>query len=169
MKEELKLLNVSNLILSVSFFIVIYLIIYQLDGIVGEVLFWCMKRVLGQATFTPQLQTAWIKVYSRMLKTIVPVAVALELKTNQRAAKSGKPSQAHSVLSIRSEESLGSPRDGNHRSGFEFSTTNGDGCPYGGGSGTGNLNEDDDDHCASEKIRQKANETCPATPTFRHH
>ena len=38
-----------------------------------------MKRCLGSA-YTQAVHRAWVKVYSRMLRTIVPVAVTLELK-----------------------------------------------------------------------------------------
>ena len=46
----------------------------------GEVLFWCLKKCLGMKAYTPSVHHAWVKVYSRMLRTIIPVAVALELK-----------------------------------------------------------------------------------------
>ncbi len=46
----------------------------------GDVLFWVMQRVLGRDAYNLQLHLAWVKIYSRMLRTIVPVAVAMELK-----------------------------------------------------------------------------------------
>jgi hemoglobin-like flavoprotein len=49
-------------------------------GIVGEVLFWALKRVLGTEVFDAFLHIAWVKIYSRMLRTMVPVAVAHELQ-----------------------------------------------------------------------------------------
>eukprot|EP01040_Poterioochromonas_malhamensis_P010288 gene10289-11190_t len=53
---------------------------YQSYGIVGEVLFWCLKRCVGAAVYTQSVHNAWVKVYCRMLRTIVPIAVALELR-----------------------------------------------------------------------------------------
>jgi len=47
-------------------------------GIVGEVLFHSVKTCIGPA-YTPKVHMAWIKVFSRMLKAIVPTAVAFEL------------------------------------------------------------------------------------------
>ncbi|RYH04781.1 hypothetical protein EON65_46525 [archaeon] len=45
----------------------------------GEVLFWSIKQCVG-AMYTPEVHLAWVKIYSRMLRTMVPVAVAYELK-----------------------------------------------------------------------------------------
>lgn len=56
-----------------------FILIKYLDGIVGEVLFYVLKVCLG-AVYVPSLHKVWVKVYSRMLRTIVPIAVALELK-----------------------------------------------------------------------------------------
>jgi hypothetical protein len=50
-----------------------------LDGIVGEVLFWVMKQVLGKELYTAEVHLAWVKLYNRMLQIIMPVAVSLEL------------------------------------------------------------------------------------------
>lgn len=50
-----------------------------LDGIVGDILFWTLHLVLGVELYTHELHKCWIKIYSRMLQTIVPVAVALEV------------------------------------------------------------------------------------------
>ncbi len=36
--------------------------------------------VLGDVYYTPQVHSAWVRIYSRMLRTIVPVAVSMELK-----------------------------------------------------------------------------------------
>ena len=47
-------------------------------GIVGEVLFYSVKKCIGPA-YTPNVHLAWIKIFSRMLKYIVPTAVAFEL------------------------------------------------------------------------------------------
>jgi hemoglobin-like flavoprotein len=49
------------------------------DGVVGEVLFWAIRSCVGDL-YTFDTHKAWVKIYSRMLKTMVPVAVAHELK-----------------------------------------------------------------------------------------
>jgi hemoglobin-like flavoprotein len=51
-------------------------------GIVGEVLFYTVKRCIG-AAYTPEVHYAWVKVFSRMLKYIVPKAVVFELHEGQ--------------------------------------------------------------------------------------
>lgn len=45
----------------------------------GEVLFWVLRHVLGTTVYTPIVHQAWVKIYCRMIRTIIPVAVALEL------------------------------------------------------------------------------------------
>ena len=50
-------------------------------GIVGEVMFWTLGKVLGPA-YTPEVHDAWVKIFSSMMKVIVPIAVAHELKDN---------------------------------------------------------------------------------------
>ena len=52
----------------------------MVDGVVGDVLFWTVRRVVGDDHYTVELHNAWVKVYSRMLKVLVPAGVALELK-----------------------------------------------------------------------------------------
>jgi len=50
------------------------------DGIVGEVLFWVLRQVLGAEMYSHAVHMAWVKVYNRMLSIIVPKAVALEVR-----------------------------------------------------------------------------------------
>ena len=67
---------------SKSDLVFIYLTAFRVvaDGIVSEVLFWTVRRCLGEA-YTPEVQRIWTKVVSRMLKIMVPCAVAFELQT----------------------------------------------------------------------------------------
>jgi hemoglobin-like flavoprotein len=58
-----------------------FLICSPVDGIVGEVLFWTVRRCLGEA-YTPDVQLIWTKVVSRMLKIMIPCAVAFELQSH---------------------------------------------------------------------------------------
>lgn len=46
-------------------------------GIVGDVLFWSLHKILGDA-YTRRLEEAWTRTFSSMLRVIVPVAVAFE-------------------------------------------------------------------------------------------
>jgi len=48
-------------------------------GIVGEVLFYSIKHCIGNS-YTPNIHIAWVRIFSRMLKYIVPIAVAFELR-----------------------------------------------------------------------------------------
>lgn len=52
----------------------------ETDGIVGEVLFFTLRETLGPSVYTMEIHKIWVKIYSRMLRTIVPVAVAMEMK-----------------------------------------------------------------------------------------
>lgn len=47
-------------------------------GIVGDVMFWTLKKLLAEA-YSHKAHQAWITIFSRMLAIIVPVAVAHEL------------------------------------------------------------------------------------------
>ena len=49
-------------------------------GIVAEVLFWTVRRCLGTA-YDKTVHSIWVKVVSRMLKIMVPVAVAYEIQS----------------------------------------------------------------------------------------
>ncbi len=52
----------------------------------GEVLFWVLKHCLGQRVYSMATHAAWVKVYSRMLTTIVPIAIGMELKGGKSRA-----------------------------------------------------------------------------------
>ena len=47
-------------------------------GVVGDVLFWCIKTCIGESAFNERVQLAWTKIYSKMLQVIVPAAVSYE-------------------------------------------------------------------------------------------
>ena len=52
------------------------------DGIVGEVLFWTLRKCLGRA-YDARTHGAYVKILSRMLKVMVPVAVAFEMNNSE--------------------------------------------------------------------------------------
>ena len=58
-----------------------------IDGMVGEVLFWSLRQVLGPNDYNLNAHRVWIRVYSRMLKVMVPIAVAHELKDGSAQEK----------------------------------------------------------------------------------
>ena len=44
-------------------------------------MFWVLKKVVGSNSYDSRTHLAWVKVYSRMLRIIVPTAVGMELQT----------------------------------------------------------------------------------------
>lgn len=57
------------------------------DGIVGDVLFWAIRHCIGDGAYTYGVHGAWIKIYSRMLRSMVPVAVAYEMRNGNAQIK----------------------------------------------------------------------------------
>lgn len=53
----------------------------------GEVLFWVLKKVIGPDHYDSRTHLSWVKVYSRMLRVIVPTAVSMELQTGSSYQK----------------------------------------------------------------------------------
>ena len=51
-----------------------------IDGIVSEVLFWTIRRCLGEA-YDKTIHNIWVRIVSRMLKVMVPVSVAYEIQS----------------------------------------------------------------------------------------
>eukprot|EP01031_Cornospumella_fuschlensis_P026971 gene26971-32586_t len=113
-------------------------------GIVGEILFWVMRHVLGTSTYLQAVHFAWVKVYSRMLTTIVPVAIGLELKGGSVMAKertSYRSSAMFDKTTMKAVEE--STQRGSH--GAPMSKTNAD------------EDDDEDNQLISEKIRVAEN------------
>jgi hemoglobin-like flavoprotein len=48
---------------------------------IGEVMFWTLKHCLGPA-YDGKTHASWVKIFSKMLKIIVPISVSYELKNN---------------------------------------------------------------------------------------
>ena len=49
-------------------------------GIMGEVLIWALKRVLGPTAFTVECKNAWIRIFCRMIRIMIPLAVHYEME-----------------------------------------------------------------------------------------
>jgi hemoglobin-like flavoprotein len=47
-------------------------------GVIGEVLFYSLKKCLGEETYTTSVEISWKKIYSVMLREIVPLVVRYE-------------------------------------------------------------------------------------------
>lgn len=73
-------------------------------GIVGEVLFWALRRCLGEQVYTLGVHRAWIKVFSRMLTTMVPVALSYEI--HDGSAQVRRTLTAIVALSVAEEDGL---------------------------------------------------------------
>jgi len=82
-------------------------------GVVGEVLFYVMKKIIGPSNYGSKIHMAWVKVYSRMLRIIVPTAVALELETGS-SFQLKRLSMADSVMFETSKSADASGADGEH-------------------------------------------------------
>ena len=52
-------------------------------GVVGEVILWTMRYVLGPDTYTPELHMVWLRILCRMLKVMIPVAVKFEMENGR--------------------------------------------------------------------------------------
>lgn len=96
-------------------------------------MFWTLREVLGRETFDKNTHTIWIRIFSRILSVVVPVAVSYEIKTggtNQQArvnaekdaqrkliesevALSQANSRTNSNPSSRPTSAIGSPQSGN--------------------------------------------------------
>ena len=50
-------------------------------GLVGDVLFYSLHQVLGSEVYNKECHRAWVKIFSNMLKHIIPNAVAYEIKS----------------------------------------------------------------------------------------
>ena len=54
-------------------------------GVVGEVFFWTIHHSLGDEAYTVETHSVWVKIFSRMLSVMVPVALAYEIKMDSIA------------------------------------------------------------------------------------
>ena len=56
-------------------------------GIMGESLIWALAKTLGPEVMSPAATTAWIRVFCRMIRVMIPLAVSYEIENGnaQRA------------------------------------------------------------------------------------
>jgi len=55
-------------------------------GVIGEVMFWTLSQVLGRE-YSSDIHTAWMKIFSTMLRVIVPISINYELQSNAAQIK----------------------------------------------------------------------------------
>lgn len=53
-------------------------------GVVGEILFYTLRTVLGPVAYDKTVHRAWVMVFSSMLKTLIPIAVQYEMTTGSK-------------------------------------------------------------------------------------
>lgn len=56
-------------------------------GIMGESLIWALSKCLGPDVFTALCGKAWIRIFCRMIKIMIPVAVAHEMDNGRAQQK----------------------------------------------------------------------------------
>lgn len=56
-------------------------------GVVGDVLFWCVRLCIGTEAYTPAVHSAWVKFMSTILQVVVPVAVSVQGETEIERSK----------------------------------------------------------------------------------
>ena len=52
-------------------------------GIMGEVLIWSLNHTLGPSVFTLDCRKAWIRIFCRMIRIMIPSAVQYELENGE--------------------------------------------------------------------------------------
>ena len=75
-------------------------------GIMGEVLIWTLGQVIGPENFTPAHTKAWVRVFCRMIRIMVPLAVQYEIEDgeslrarfSEEGAKEIEPSKTASAV-----------------------------------------------------------------------
>lgn len=87
--------------LSISLLIKL-LLNFNVDGVVGEVLMYSLTAVLGPIAFSPDVEHAWIVIYSRILDTVIPIAIALDMNTKDRNNSGNRSRQTEYYEVVRS-------------------------------------------------------------------
>lgn len=73
-----------------TFFLFLFLVSINIDGIFGECLFWVLRLTLGMDVYDATTHLGWVKIYSRILRVIIPIVIQYEL--DNRAAIEEKSS-----------------------------------------------------------------------------
>ena len=79
-------------------------------GVIGETLFWTLEKCVGEEAFTVDVHMAWIHVMSRILKTMVPVALKFELERGSSIVQMER-SKMHEELSEQIASRSGNPAE----------------------------------------------------------
>ena len=111
-------------------------------------MFWALRLVVGTELYTDQMHSAWVKVYSRMLRVIVPVAISWELERGSSKVQSTRVSNSRSRAVDSAYVSTTAQLPAQKR----ILPTVGKGA--GGGTGVVTVGEEDDDDNGKERIAQ---------------
>lgn len=55
----------------------------HVDGIFGECLFWVLRLTLGTDVYDMTAHLGWVKIYSRILGIVIPIAIRYELENQE--------------------------------------------------------------------------------------
>ena len=80
-------------------------------GIVGDVLFYSLRRVVGDEVYTKEVEQAWVKIYSAMLGIIVPLVVEYERTGMVHRSTDRDTTYGGDVLNLSTTTSVESERD----------------------------------------------------------
>lgn len=69
-------------------------------GVIGEVLFWSLRQVLG-TSYSSDVHNSWIKIFSGMLKIIVPMAIKCETMNNSPQKRRIKRLEEYCVVDFK--------------------------------------------------------------------
>ncbi len=64
----------------------LYLLLYEIDGVVGEIIFHTLGKVCGDE-FNNDARVGWIKIISRILDVVLPIVINFELKNGGEIMK----------------------------------------------------------------------------------
>jgi hypothetical protein len=90
--------------------------------VVGEVLFWSIKECIGEVAYTRETHRVWCKIISRMMFTMLPIAVAFELKFGASVNHRGRL-QAHNSLHAESIDESKNKREKTEKEGDQAATS----------------------------------------------
>ena len=72
------------------------------DGIFGECLFWVLKLIVGPE-YDAVTHMGWVKIFSRVLKVMVPIAVQYEI--DNKESMKNRIASRHSAMTTALEQS----------------------------------------------------------------
>lgn len=77
-------------------------VLFIVDGIFGECLFWVLKLIVGPE-YDAVTHMGWVKIFSRVLKVMVPIAVQYEI--DNKESMKNRIASRHSAMTTALEKS----------------------------------------------------------------